>query len=113
MTPHQNCPVELVIDVIGGKWKVIILFHLLDGSRRFNELRKLMPKVSQRMLTRQLRELEADQIISRKVYAQVPPKVEYSLTSFGRSLEVVLDALHLWGTEHQGRIEMNRNDRNH
>ncbi len=101
-----SCPVDLVINVIGGKWKIIILFHLLDGSRRFNELHRLIPGVTQRMLTRQLRELEADQIISRKVYPEVPPKVEYALTEFGRSLEVVLQTLHQWGLEYQDRIKM-------
>lgn len=97
---HTICPVERVIHMIGGKWKVIILFHLMSGTKRFNELRRLMPKVSQRMLTLQLRELEEHGILTRKVYAQIPPKVEYSLTDLGKSLEVVLNVLHQWGDEH-------------
>ena len=99
-----DCPVETVIDVIGGKWKVIILFHLLDGTKRFNQLRREIPGVTQRMMTRQLRELEADRIIGRKVYPEVPPKVEYSLTEFGRSLEPVLAVMHTWGEEHRRRV---------
>lgn len=92
-----NCPVEVTLDVIGGKWKCLILHHLLDGTKRFNELKKLIPAVTQRMLTSQLRELEKDGVVHREVYAQVPPKVEYSLTDRGRSLEPVLWAMHDWG----------------
>ncbi len=99
-----GCPVEAALDVIGGKWKCVILFHLLTNTRRFNELRRLMPGVTQRMLTRQLRELEADNIINRKVYAEVPPKVEYSLTEFGKTLEPILIILQQWGFEYLERI---------
>lgn len=95
-----GCPVEACVEVIGGKWKGVILFHLLGGTRRFNELQRLVPGITQRMLTRQLRELEADQIVLRRVYAEVPPKVEYSLTDFGRSLEPVLKTLQGWGMQH-------------
>ena len=94
---HFGCPVEAALDVIGNKWKGIILFHLLTGLKRFNELRRLIPDVSQRMLTLQLRELESDNVINRIVYAQVPPKVEYSLTELGLSLEPALMALRTWG----------------
>jgi len=97
---HAICPVERVIHIIGGKWKVIILYHLMSGTKRFNELRRLMPKVSQRMLTLQLRELEEHGILNRKVYAEIPPKVEYSLTELGKSLDIVLEVLHKWGNEH-------------
>lgn len=93
---YTNCPVEAGLDLIGGKWKSIILFRVMEETRRFNELRKLVPSMTQRMLTNQLRELEHDGLISRKVYAQVPPKVEYSITEFGRTLEPVLIALKNW-----------------
>jgi len=99
-----GCPVEACVEVIGGKWKGVILFHLLGGTKRFNELMRLMPDVTQRMLTRQLRELEDDQIINRKIYAEVPPKVEYSLTDFGKTLEPVLRIIQKWGVEYIGQI---------
>lgn len=95
---HYGCAIEAALDVIGNKWKGVILFHLLDGTKRFNQLRKLIPSVTQRMLTLQLRELEADEVISRKVYPEVPPKVEYSLTSFGMELKPLLFSLRDWGT---------------
>ena len=94
-----GCPVEACLEVIGGKWKGVILYHLLGGTKRFNQLMKLIPGVTQRMLTRQLRELEEDGIVSRRVYAEVPPKVEYSLTEFGWTLEALLGHLRAWGTE--------------
>ena len=95
-----GCPVEACLAVVGGKWKGVILFHLLGGTKRFNELMRLMPDVTQRMLTRQLRELEADCVIARKIYPEVPPKVEYSLTEFGQSLEPILKSLQKWGIEY-------------
>jgi DNA-binding HxlR family transcriptional regulator len=95
---HYGCAVEAALDVIGNKWKGVILFHLLDGKKRFNELRRLIPSVTQRMLTLQLRELEKDEVISRKVYPEVPPKVEYSLTSFGFELKPLLFSLREWGS---------------
>ena len=96
---YTNCPVESALDVIGGKWKVVILFRLFEGTKRFNELRRLLPNVTQRMLTNQLRELERDGLVKRTVYAQVPPKVEYSVTDRGRTLKPVLGALRKWGEE--------------
>jgi len=99
-----RCPVEACLEVIGGKWKGVILFHLLGGIKRFNELRRLLPGVTQRMLTRQLRELEADQIVVRTVYPEVPPKVEYSLSEFGKTLEPILRVLQKWGTEYLDQI---------
>ena len=99
-----GCPVEACLAVVGGKWKGVILFHLLGGTKRFNELMRLMPDITQRMLTRQLRELEADQIITRKIYPEVPPKVEYSLTEFGRTLEPILKTLQQWGMAYIDRL---------
>ena len=94
------CPVEKVLEVIGGKWKIVIIFHLRNGKKRFNELRRLMPKTTQRMLTKQLRELEEHGVIERKIYAQVPPKVEYSLSHIGKSLDSTLDILSNWGAKY-------------
>ncbi|WP_022952431.1 winged helix-turn-helix transcriptional regulator [Leucothrix mucor] len=94
----EECPVEIAIRVVGGRWKCPIIHHLLTGTKRFNELRKLIPAASQRMLTKHLRELEQDGIVLRKVYAEVPPKTEYSLTDVGESLEPVLWAMHDWAT---------------
>lgn len=98
------CPVELTLDVIGGKWKGATLFHLIDGPKRFGELRRELPRVTQRMLTLQLRELEADGLVHREVYAEVPPRVEYSLTAFGRTLEPMILAMKAWGTAHRERV---------
>ncbi len=97
---NLGCPVEATLKVIGGKWKGVVLYHLLSETMRFNELRRLMPEVTQRMLTRQLRELEADNLISRKVYAEVPPKVEYSITEYGKTLAPIIHALQAWGLQH-------------
>lgn len=92
-----GCPVEGTLELIDGKWKGVVLYHLLAGTLRFNELRRHLKNCTQRMLTNQLRELEADGLVRREVYAQVPPKVEYSLTARGRSLEPVIRALKDWG----------------
>jgi DNA-binding HxlR family transcriptional regulator len=92
-----GCSVEAAIGLIDGKWKSVILFHLLSGTLRFNEIRRRIPGVTPRMLTNQLRELEVDGLIVRKVYAQVPPKVEYSLSPLGLSMEPILLALKSWG----------------
>ncbi len=94
------CPIDVTIKTIGGKWKPIILHHLLSGTKRFGALRKLIPDITQKMLTQQLRELEQDALIARKVYPEVPPKVEYSLTDYGKTLEHVLTALSKWGQMH-------------
>lgn len=100
----EGCPVEITLDVIGGKWKGIILFHLIDGKKRFNEFQKLHPCITQRMLTLQLRELERDGVIHREVYKEVPPKVEYSLTEFGRTLEPIILLMKDWGEKNKDRI---------
>ncbi|MGG0904482.1 winged helix-turn-helix transcriptional regulator [Bacillus subtilis] len=101
----EGCPVETTLDIIGGKWKGILLYHLIDGKKRFNEFRKLYPKITQRILTLQLRELERDGVIHREVYKQVPPKVEYSLTEFGRTLEPVILHMKDWGEKYKDRID--------
>ena len=98
------CPVEVTLAVIGGKWKVLLLWYLKEPVRRFSELRRLIPGFTQKMLTQQLREPEADRLVERKVYAQVPPKVEYSLTEYGRSLGPVLNVMCRWGVEHRERV---------
>jgi DNA-binding HxlR family transcriptional regulator len=96
-----GCPVEATLDLIDGKWKAVILYHLLGDTIRFNELgRRLSRRISQRMLTRQLRELEAAALIHREVYAEVPLRVEYSLTKLGRSLEPVIRSLWSWGNSY-------------
>lgn len=99
-----GCPVESTLYAIGGRWKVLIIHHLLEDTRRFGELTRLLRGVSARTLTRQLRELEDSGIISRRVHQQIPPKVEYSLTPLGRSLEPILQAMHDWGEEHDRRL---------
>jgi DNA-binding HxlR family transcriptional regulator len=93
----QPCGVETTLSVIEGRWKLVILFQLLDGTKRFNELRRRLPGATQRMLTLHLRELERDDLIHREVYREVPPKVEYSLTDLGRSLEPLLRFMSDWG----------------
>ncbi|MHA6628280.1 winged helix-turn-helix transcriptional regulator [Pseudonocardia sichuanensis] len=100
----QRCPVELAMEVVGGKWKLVILEHLGTGVHRFGELQRALPGVTARMLTRQLRELEADEVICRTVYAEVPPKVEYRLSDLGRSLAPVLDRLRQWGDDYGTRL---------
>jgi DNA-binding HxlR family transcriptional regulator len=98
----EGCPVEATLDLMDGKWKGVILYHLKkDGVLRFNELGRRLTGITQRMLTKQLRELEEAGLVARQVYAQVPPKVEYSLSDEGRSLAPVIDALAAWG---EGRI---------
>ncbi|EMI22968.1 HxlR family transcriptional regulator [Rhodopirellula maiorica SM1] len=94
------CPVEATLELIGGKWKGIVLFYLLDGRLRFSELKRKIGCVTQRMLTKQLRELEAAGLVNRIVYAEVPPRVEYELTEEGKSLQPVLMALKEWGEKH-------------
>ena len=94
-----SCEVETTLQIIGGRWKVLIIRELLLGIRRFGELQRALPGVTQKMLTQQLREMEKDGIIHRKVYAEVPPKVEYSLTSLGESLQPILKAMHEWGAK--------------
>lgn len=100
-----NCEKELSLAVIGGKWKMLILWHLgKEGTKRFNELKSLMPGITQRMLVNQLRELEEDLIIHREVYPVVPPKVEYSLTEHGESLMPILESMYEWGKNYMETV---------
>ncbi len=107
-----SCPVEAMVEVIGGKWKGVILYHLLDGTKRFNELKRLKPNITQRMLTLQLRELEADGIIHREVYREVPPKVEYSLTELGETLRPMILLMMEWATYNMEKVLESRNTKN-
>ncbi|SMF64221.1 transcriptional regulator, HxlR family [Paenibacillus uliginis N3/975] len=101
----DKCPIEVSIEVLGGKWKPFILYYLLNGTKRFSELQRYIPSVSPKVLTQQLRDLEEDGIIVRHVYPIVPPKVEYSLTTYGESIRPVIDILFNWGTSH---LELSR-----
>lgn len=102
--------VEATLDVIGGKWKPIILCHLGNGPQRTSELRRNIPNITQKMLTQQLRELEHDQIIDRRVYKQVPPKVEYSLTTVGKTLRELLVSMSLWGEQRIAALQKQGED---
>jgi len=99
-----DCPVELTIELIGNKWKVLILRDLMDGTRRFGELRKAIGSVSQKVLTSNLREMEECGLLSRHAYAEVPPRVEYTLTETGYSLISVLDAMDEWGENYKKKV---------
>ncbi len=95
------CPVETTLMLIGDKWKVLILRDLLTGTKRFGELKRSVGSISQKVLTAQLRDMESSGLISRRVYAEVPPRVEYSLTELGLSLRPILDAMRIWGEEYK------------
>ena len=106
---EYRCFFELALHVIGGKWKPVILYHLSRHSAmRFGELKRSLPDVTQRMLTKQLRELEADQIVTRTVFRQVPPKVEYALTELGRELIPVFDQMRSWGIMYEKAVRVPR-----
>ena len=104
------CPVEATLELIGGKWKGIVLYHLLDGKLRFSELKKQIPCVTQRMLTKQLRELESDGLVKRTVHAEVPPRVEYELTKEGKTLKSILHSLKKWGSTQAVKLLAKRKD---
>jgi DNA-binding HxlR family transcriptional regulator len=105
----ELCNVDEALGILVGKWKPIILLHLItEGTQRFSELKRLMPDITQKMLTKQLRELEDEDIINRVIYPQVPPKVEYSISEYGKSLQPVLNVMHEWGTGHASHIEKKR-----
>ncbi len=103
---NYNCPVEATIDLIGGKYKAIILWHLMSKTLRYSELHRLVSRATDKMLAQQLRELENDGLISRKVYPVVPPKTEYSLTDFGRTLVPILDAMCNWGADYLDELNI-------
>lgn len=105
-----GCPVEATLSLLDGKWKGVILFHLMEGTLRFNEIRRKLPSVTQRMLTKQLRELEESGLLSRTVFPVVPPHVEYALTPLGTSLRPIIQAMAVWGEEnvfcHNGKQKL-------
>ena len=101
--PASDCGLDVALAIMGGKWKPLILWHVMEGKIRFGQLKRLIPGITQKMLTQQLRELEKDGLVSRKVFAEVPPRVEYSLTDFGETLKPVLDLLCLWGKKYEAR----------
>lgn len=106
MNHPDLCNVGAALEVLIGKWKPTILLQIrFNGVMRFNELHRAIPNITQKMLTTQLRELERDGVINRRVYMQVPPKVEYSLSEYGKTLEPILDDLHRWGEQHLARVE--------
>ena len=102
-TELPACPVETTLTLIGDKWKVLILRDLMPGTKRFGELKKSIGHVSQKVLTAQLRDMEANGLVHRKVYAEVPPRVEYSLTELGQSLKPITDAMGAWGEKYQAK----------
>ncbi len=109
MPCDKACPIEHTVNLIGHKWKVLILRNLFNnGTQRFSDLSKGISRISQKMLTQQLRQMEADGIIHRKVYPEVPPKVEYSLTVLGMSLKPILDEMNRWGIEHLKQNNLDR-----
>ena len=102
----EVCPVEVATSVLGGTWKLTLVKHLSEGALRFGEISRLVPLANRKTLTRQLRELEEDGIVDRSVYAEVPPRVEYSLTELGRSLTEVLEAVNSWGKTYSRSMGM-------
>lgn len=98
--PGYNCPVDATLNLIGGKYKSLILWHLINSTLRFGELSKLIPQATPKMLTQQLRELEEDDLVIRTVYPVVPPKVEYKLSDLGNSIRPILEAMYSWGTDY-------------
>ena len=102
---NYHCPVETTLDLIGGKYKTLILWHLAGGPQRFSQLQRLITRATPKMLTQQLRELEEDGVIHREVFPVVPPRVEYSLTLLGRSLKPILDSMWAWGEGYKASLE--------
>jgi DNA-binding HxlR family transcriptional regulator len=102
---EYSCPVEVTMDILSGKWKSLMLWHLHDGTKRYKELERIVPGVSQKMLTQQLKELEKDGLLIRTVYPEIPPRVEYSLTELGQSAFPILEMMHSWGIGKLGLAE--------
>ncbi|MEH7014517.1 helix-turn-helix domain-containing protein [Neobacillus niacini] len=106
MSGDCNGTIETALDILVGKWKPVILYHLMDNrTLRFSELHRLIPDVTKKMLTTQLRELEYHDIVNRKIYAQIPPKVEYSITEYGKGMMPLLEAMHKWGLSHLEHLD--------
>lgn len=101
-----DCPVEMTLQLIGNRWKVLILRDLLDGTKRFGELKKSVGSISQKVLTQNLREMESSGLVVRKVYAEVPPRVDYTLTETGYSLQPILDSMVEWGTSYKNNLSL-------
>lgn len=109
MNNAHLCKIDEALEILIGKWKPTILYHLIfGGTKRFGELRALMPEITQKMLTNQLRELEEQDIVQRVVYAQVPPKVEYSITEYGKSIQSVLGVMNEWGSAHYEHMRLKK-----
>lgn len=106
----MGCPVEITLALLGNKWKVLILRELFKGTKRFGELFRGISGISQKMLTQQLRQMENDDLVVRRVYAEVPPRVEYSITETGRSLKPILDEMHRWGERYRGMRSLRDKD---
>jgi DNA-binding HxlR family transcriptional regulator len=102
--PEYSCSVEVTLSVIGGKWKLLIIRQLQRGVSRFGQLRRAIPRVTQTMLTQQLRELEEDGVVSRTIFPEIPPRVEYELTEFGKTLDCVLQAMGMWGDQYHAMV---------
>lgn len=106
ISAHKTCYMQKTMSIIGGKWKVLILWHLSIQTHRFGQLKKIIPGITQKMLTQQLRELESEKLLHRKIFPVIPPKVEYSLTEEGRSLKPILKSMCHWGKEHVNQKEI-------
>jgi DNA-binding HxlR family transcriptional regulator len=102
---EYHCPVEIAMQVLSGKWKCLMLWHLHDGPKRYRELERIVPGVSQKMLTQQLKDLERDGLLFRTVYAEVPPRVEYTLTELGHSAYPILEMMHSWSVRRLGVVD--------
>lgn len=110
MTKQVGCPTEITLDVIAGRWKVMVIFWLLQDKRRFNQLQRDLSGITHRTLAKQLKEMEADGLVEREDFGEIPPRVEYRLTPLGRSLEPVLAAMHQWALQHGGEIRHSANE---